>query len=104
MEHRWQWGGRVLSSALALFFLGGIGAGRLAAQAATGSILGTVVDQSGAAVPGAAVEVKNTGTGAVRTASSDGAGRFNLPDLAVGGYDVQAGKVGFTTVVRRVSL
>src|SRR6516225_7142889 len=98
---RWQWGGRPLCWALALLLLGGIGAGRLAAQAATGSILGTVVDQTGAAVPGAAVEVKNTGTGAVRATTSDGAGRFNLPDLAVGSYDIQAGKTGFSTVVRR---
>jgi hypothetical protein len=44
---------------------------------------------------------ENTGTGSTRTATSDGAGRFNLPDLAVGSYDVQAGKSGFSTVVHR---
>ena len=96
-----RWDGRVLSCALALCFLGETGAVHLAAQAATGSMLGTVADQTGAAVAGAAIEVNNTGTGAVRAATSDGAGRFNLPDLAVGSYDVQAGKAGFSTVVRR---
>jgi hypothetical protein len=101
MERRRQWIGGALSCALAFFFLAGAGAVKLAAQAATGSILGTVADQSGAAVPGAAIEVNNTGTGAVRTATSDGAGRFNLPDLAVGGYDIHASKAGFSTVVRR---
>jgi hypothetical protein len=45
---------------LAFFFLAGPGAVKLAAQAATGSILGTVADQSRAAVAGAAIEVNNT--------------------------------------------
>ena len=85
----------------AMVVCSGIGALRLNGQAATASIQGTVTDQSGAAVPGAAVEVKNTGTGATQTTTSDSAGRFNAPDLAVGSYDVQATKAGFSTVVRR---
>src|SRR4029077_2353644 len=46
-------------------------------------------------------ELKNTGTGATQTVSTDAAGRFNVPDLAVGSYDVQATKTGFSTVVHR---
>jgi len=81
--------------------IGGYGAVRLAGQAATASIQGTVTDQSGAAVPGAAVEAKNSGTGSAQTATTDAAGRFNIPDLTVGGYDVQATKMGFSTVIHR---
>ena len=81
--------------------IGGAGAVRLAGQGATASIQGTVTDQSGAAVPGAEVQVKNTATGATQTATSDPAGRFNVADLPVGSYELQASKMGFSTVVRR---
>lgn len=102
MNGQWRWNaGRVLGCALAFVVIGGMGAVRLAGQAATGSILGTVTDQSAAAVPGAAVEVRNTETGAVRSTTSDAAGRFTLPNLAIGTYDVQAAKAGFATVVHR---
>ena len=74
---------------------------RLAAQGATASILGAVTDTSGAAVPDAAVEARNAGTGQAQTVASNQAGRFILSDLAVGNYDVQASKTGFATVVRR---
>jgi len=72
---------------------------RLAAQGATASILGTVTDTSGAAVPDWAVEARNSGTAQTQTVASNQAGRFILSDLAVGDYDVQASKTGFATVV-----
>ncbi len=81
--------------------LGGAGAVRLAGQGATATIQGTVTDQSGAAVPGAEVQVKNTGTGATQTTASDPAGRFVAADLPVGSYELQAAKMGFSTVVHR---
>src|SRR5712691_3049127 len=77
----------------------GVGIARLHAQGASASLQGTVTDASGAAVPGASVQAKNTGTGATQTATSDNAGRFNIPDLGVGSYEVQASKTGFSTVV-----
>src|SRR5437879_3944605 len=79
----------------------GAGVVRLAAQAATASIQGTITDPSGAAVPSAAIEATNTGTGAKQTTTSDAAGRFNVPDLAVGSYDIQSTKTGFSTVVHK---
>ena len=92
---------RVFVYALVALVSAGPGALRLYGQAATASIQGTVTDQSGAGVPGASVEAKNTGTGTTQTTTSDAAGRFNIPDLAVGSYDVQATKTGFSTVVHR---
>ena len=64
------------------------------------TILGTVKDESGAVLPGASIMVKSVETGAVRTVISDEAGRYRVPQLAVGSYDVQAELPGFQTSVR----
>ena len=77
-----------------------MGAVRLHAQAATASISGTVTDTSGAAIPGASIEIRNTGTGAVRTVLSDTEGRYIVPDLGIGAYDIRGSKMGFQTTVR----
>ena len=88
-------------SALGLCLLAYSGTQKLYGQAATAGITGTVTDSSGAFVPGAAVNAKDTGTGAVRATLSDGQGRYNIPDLAIGNYEVQATKTGFQTVVTK---
>jgi len=74
---------------------------RLSGQGATATILGTVTDSSGAAIADAAVQVKNVGTGLVQSTTSDAQGRFNVPDLGIGEYEVQASKMGFSNVVHR---
>ncbi|HWF08900.1 MAG TPA: carboxypeptidase regulatory-like domain-containing protein [Bryobacteraceae bacterium] len=74
---------------------------QLPGQAATATITGTVTDSTGAALPDAAISAKNTGTGVIRNTTSDGQGRYTLPDLAIGQYDVEAKKMGFQTVTRR---
>ena len=78
-----------------------IGANRVWAQGATATILGTVTDMSGAGVPEASVQIKNTQTGAVQNTTSDAQGRFRVAELPVGNYDAQAAKEGFSTVVRK---
>ena len=79
----------------------GAGALRLGAQQNTATILGTVTDPTGASIAGAAVEVRNVGTGMVQATATDAAGRYNVPDLPVGDYEVQASKDGFATVVHK---
>ncbi len=74
---------------------------QLQAQGAEASIQGTVTDTSGAAVPNATVQARNIGTGIAQSRMSDAVGRFNVPDLAVGDYEVQVSKMGFSTVVRK---
>ena len=74
---------------------------RLSGQGATATILGTVADASGAAIPEAMVLVRNTGTGATQSIATDGQGRFRAPDLSVGDYEVQAAKMGFATTVHK---
>ena len=83
-----------------LLFLWGIASvtGLSAQVASTATIQGTVTDASGAVVPNAQVQVKNRGTGIVRTTTADGQGRYSVATLEVGSYDVQAVAPGFQTV------
>src|SRR5581483_10368153 len=66
----------------------------------TATIEGTVRDATGAVVPNATVEVKNTNTGVTRTTTTDTAGRYSALSLAVGEYEVKAEAKGFRTVVQ----
>src|SRR5262249_55155099 len=89
---------RVRSSVLCAAIAAVLAAANLCGQAATATIQGTVTDMSGAAVPDAAVQLKNTGTGAVRTVNTNAQGRYQVSEVAVGNYDAQASKAGFQTV------
>jgi hypothetical protein len=73
----------------------------LSAQGLTGQISGTVVDSSGAAVPGASVNLRNAGTQLVRDVTTDSSGAFVVTDLLAGTYDVTVSLSGFKTVVQR---
>ena len=74
----------------------------LVAQARlTGADLrGTVADATGAVLPGATVTVVNVETGLVRTAVTDGDGRYLVPALPPGTYRVSAALDAFATSVR----
>lgn len=76
----------------------------LAHAQATGTISGIVTDASGAAVPGAAVEATNRGTGQVRSATSGSDGFYTIPLLPPGLYDVKGSLQGFSTLVRQGSV
>src|SRR5580700_1952409 len=64
------------------------------------TISGIVTDASGGALVGATIVVKNLETGAVRQVTSDAAGRYAVPALAVGRYSVTANKPGFQAASR----
>lgn len=66
-------------------------------QVVGASLSGTVRDDTGAALPGATVSVKNSETGAQRQLVTDEAGRYSAPSVAIGRYQVSADKAGFTT-------
>src|ERR1700728_3425847 len=89
---------RNTAMALCVSFFAAIG--NLYGQAGTASISGRVTDASGAAVPSASVVAKNTGTSASATALSDGEGRYTVPDLPIGSYEIQVSKAGFQTSLR----
>ena len=57
-------------------------AGYTPAQTFRGTILGTITDSSGAAVPGATVTIKNLDTGLVRTVTTLDDGSYSAPELA----------------------
>ncbi|MGH9784012.1 MAG: carboxypeptidase regulatory-like domain-containing protein [Terriglobia bacterium] len=70
-------------------------------QGFSGAISGVVRDNSQAVVPDTAVTVRQIETGLTRTAETDVAGRYSLPSLPVGEYEVIAMKPGFRVQVRR---
>src|SRR5271170_5852877 len=65
------------------------------AQVSKGSISGTIIDATGAAVPGAEVRATSTDTNQVSSTVSDNSGLFKLPLLSVGNYRVDVSKTGF---------
>jgi hypothetical protein len=72
-----------------------------AAQAISGSqVQGTVVDATGAALPGVAVTITQTATGLVRTTTSDTEGRYLFQALPVGPYRLEAALDGFRPYVQ----
>ena len=71
------------------------------AQQTAGNITGRVLDDQGAAVPGATISATNTQTGLVRTDVSDAEGLFRLNALPVGTYDLVAELQGFTRVEQK---
>ena len=71
------------------------------AQGTTATVSGNVTDVSGAAIPETSVQVKNLDTGANQSTISDGQGRYTVPSLVVGNYEVQASKMGFQTSVTK---
>jgi hypothetical protein len=70
-------------------------AAQAAAQAGTATLAGTVIDDQGAAIPGAVVTVTEQATGAVRATTSNAEGVFRLPGLAPGRYTVDVTLDGF---------
>ena len=75
-----------------------LGAGT--AQAQTGSVSGTVTDESGAAVPGAEVRVDGT---RIHT-SADERGHFELRDVPLGPQTLRVLMLGFKPLVRQVTV
>ena len=75
--------------------------GSVTAQYETGTISGTATDSSGGALPNAKIEATNVGTNVTQTTMSDAAGRYRIPDLPLGNYDVEASKTGFQSLVHK---
>ncbi len=74
--------------------------GMAPAQVPTGTIKGTVRDDSGAVVAGATVTASNRETALVRTVRSAADGHYQFSSLPVGIYDVRSESAGFQTRVQ----
>jgi hypothetical protein len=70
----------------------------------TGSINGTVTDSSGAAVPGAAVVLKDAATGVTVNLTTNAEGRFTAPFLAPDVFSVSATAEGFQSNTTKVQV
>ncbi len=92
---------RFLAPSGILLVAGVLWSAALAAQtASTGALAGSVLDQSGAAVPGASVTATNVGTADNQIVVSESDGSFLVPFLLPGTYDLTISKQGFKTAVR----
>jgi len=82
-----------------------LGSGNAFAQAtASGTIQGTVTDQSGAVVTGAQVVAKNKATDLSRAATSSDTGDYRFELLPVGNYTVTVSKTGFATFAQTIEI
>ena len=71
----------------------------LTAQTHLGEIRGTVIDPTGAVVPGATVTATNNDTGATTTSVSSGVGAYGLLGLQPGTYMLRTQMEGFKALV-----
>jgi hypothetical protein len=69
------------------------------AQTFTASVLGTITDPSGSAVPSATVTATNAATNVQAKTVTDQTGRYLLPTLQPGSYRIEAGAPGFKKYV-----
>src|SRR5437868_9197671 len=75
------------------------------AQTFRGAINGTILDPSGAAVPGATVKATDVATGVSRTTVSTSDGQYAFQDLPLGTYKVSVSSKGFRdTTVDKVAV
>ena len=90
-----------IAAPLTLCILLGSLALRSPGQAVSGNIIGTVTDQSGAAVPGAQVSIVNVNTNASYQATTNDSGNYTGANLPPGNYIVTITKTGFQKVVQQ---
>ncbi len=73
------------------------GVANVNAQALYGSLVGNVVDETGAVVPGATVAITQKETNQTREQATPDNGAYPFPNLAPGTYDVVVTLPGFRT-------
>src|SRR4051794_6676796 len=79
--HLWRW------LLFTLFFT--LSIQKSPAQVLFGSMVGSVTDASGAAVPAASVKITETSTNDTRTAQTNDAGAYTVSTMPAGTYQVE---------------
>jgi hypothetical protein len=69
-------------------------------QALSGTIVGTITDESGAAIAGASVTLRNTDTGFNRVVSTNPSGQYVAATIPTGSYTIAVEKTGFGKLLR----
>ncbi len=90
----------VVRLTLAVLLLAGLVPASAHAQVLYGSVVGTVEDGSGAALPGATVTLVNKGTALEQTTVTSDAGTYTFTNVQAGNYDVKIGLQGFKEYVK----
>src|SRR5579872_4814427 len=67
------------------------------AQSATGTLTGQVTDQQGAVIANAEIRMVNPATNSTTTGQTNEVGRYTIPNVQPGTYDVTVAKTGFTS-------
>jgi carboxypeptidase family protein len=80
-----------------ILVLGFFAVSQVSAQLISGNLTGTVLDKTGAVVPGATVEAVNTQTGAKYETKANDAGEYRFNNLAVGTYNISASAANLAT-------
>lgn len=74
------------------------------AQAPTGTISGSVSDESGAVIPGVKIRISNSDTGLLRQLTSASDGGFSAASLPSGPYEIKAEAQGFRALVAKTTV
>src|SRR5204863_8235407 len=82
---------------LTVHALGTILPTQLSAQAISGDVVGTVLDKTGGAVPGATVEAVSTTTGVKYSTKANDNWEYRFTNLPVGTYNLSASAAHFGT-------
>ena len=85
-----------------MLLVGGVSAS--GAGQGTGTISGTVEDESGGVLPGVTVTATSARTSGTRVAVSNGQGRYEIVDLPVGRYEVRGVLPGFSSDAARADV
>jgi hypothetical protein len=83
----------IVALVAALAFVSGTAYGQ---ATSSGTIVGTVTDQSGALIVGAVITVTDQATKSVRTTVSNNQGQYIVPAIPPGVYDIRTTKAGFS--------
>ncbi|MBI4477779.1 MAG: TonB-dependent receptor, partial [Acidobacteria bacterium] len=94
------WRSRFRNPSLALLWIALTGVTAAAQGPTTGSITGTVVDNTGAVLPGVSVSATSSALIGEQTAITNAQGQYRFPSLPPGTYTLKFELSGFATVIR----
>lgn len=89
---------------LGIAMLGLVLSGDLRAQETGTTLSGTIIQPSGAVVPNAKVSVKNLASEQATETQTDSDGRYNVPNLTPGDYELSVSATGYSTNAMKVTI
>ncbi|HEX3120137.1 MAG TPA: carboxypeptidase-like regulatory domain-containing protein, partial [Candidatus Acidoferrum sp.] len=69
----------------------------VAAQVISGDLVGTILDKTGAVIPGARIEATKVDTGVKYETTANDSGEYRIPNLPIGVYNVTASSSNFAS-------